>query len=71
MERSNTYREQDMLPIGRAARFVGVSIDTLRRYEADGRISAKRTPGGQRRFAVSDLRALLTDSNGDANGDAA
>lgn len=71
MERSNTYREQDLLPIGRAARFVGVSIATLRRYEADGRISAKRTPGGQRRFAVSDLRTLLTDPDDTVEGDAA
>lgn len=70
MERSNAYPEQDLLPIGRAARFVGVSIDTLRRYEAAGRISAKRTPGGQRRFKVADLRALLTDPD-NAEGDAA
>jgi putative resolvase len=71
MERSNAYREQDLLPIGRAARFVGVSVATLRRYEVAGRINAKRTPGGQRRFVVADLRTLLTDPDDTAEGDAA
>ncbi len=50
--------ENDMLYIGDAARRLGVSIKTLRRYEAAGRISARRTPGNQRKFSAADIDRL-------------
>lgn len=43
------------LSIGQAARELGVSVDTLRRWEAEGKLAATRTPGGQRRFAQADI----------------
>lgn len=51
----------DLLPIGTAAAMVGVSVDTLRRYEAEGKITARRTPGNQRRFRRADVLALVGD----------
>ncbi|WP_083305022.1 MerR family DNA-binding transcriptional regulator [Moorena producens] len=36
-----------------AARRLGVSIDSLRRWEAAGKIQAIRTPSGQRRFDIN------------------
>lgn len=45
------------LTIGDAARRLGVSIGTLRRWEAQGKISAHRTLGGQRRYTPEDVEA--------------
>ncbi len=46
------------LPLGAAARLVGVDPDTLRRWADDGRIEAFTTPGGHRRFRRSALESL-------------
>ncbi len=50
------------LPIGEAARILGVSVETLRRWDADGKITAVRTPNGQRRFHRADVDQLLTNA---------
>lgn len=55
----STETEPEWLNIGDAARLIGVHPDTLRRYEAAGRISAQRTPSGHRRFRRADVEALL------------
>jgi excisionase family DNA binding protein len=44
--------------IGEAAEALGVSPATVRRWEISGKLTAERTPGGQRRY---DLSALLPD----------
>ena len=44
-----------LLSIGKAAEYLGVSIDTLRRWEEKGRLTTFRSPGGHRYFAVGDL----------------
>lgn len=41
--------------ISKAAERLGVSIPTLRRWEADGSITAIRTPGGQRMLDISSM----------------
>ena len=48
----------DMLRIGEVASALGVSVDTLRRWEADGRVSFTRHKG-QRMLPATDLKALL------------
>lgn len=48
----------DLLRIGEVAKAVGVSIDTLRRWEAAGRVTFIRR-GNQRLFPVSELDALV------------
>lgn len=44
--------------IGRAAKELGVSIDTLRRWERQGKIIAERTPSGHRRYDLAQLVGL-------------
>lgn len=41
--------------IGTAAKELGVSRDTLRRWERDGKIKSERTPKGHRRYNLSTL----------------
>jgi hypothetical protein len=44
--------------ISDAARFVNRSVDTIRRWERQGRISQARRVGGQRRYDADDLRKI-------------
>ncbi len=46
------------ISIGRAAKELGVSIPTLRRWEAEGKIRSERTPNGHRRYDLAQLRGL-------------
>ncbi|OGM15650.1 hypothetical protein A2V56_01985 [Candidatus Woesebacteria bacterium RBG_19FT_COMBO_42_9] len=43
------------LSIGKASKYLGVSIDTLRRWEKKEKISSHRSPGGHRYFLKEDL----------------
>ena len=45
--------------ISQAAQELGVSVDTLRRWEAAGKIQAERTPGGHRRYDLAKLRGIV------------
>ena len=47
------------LTASQAARHLGVSISTLRRWSDAGHLQVYRTPGGQRRFSVEQLDAFL------------
>ena len=38
-----------------AAKTLGVSVSSLRRWESEGRIKAIRTPGGQRRYVLAEI----------------
>ncbi|ADG07794.1 recombinase family protein [Kyrpidia tusciae] len=42
--------------IGKAAKELGVSPETLRRWEAEGKIRVERTPGGHRRYDLASLQ---------------
>ncbi len=44
--------------IGKAATALGVSIQTLRRWEKEGKIQAERTPHGHRRYDLAQLQGL-------------
>jgi len=45
-----------LVPIGAAAKALGVSTSTLRHWETAGRLVLTRTKGGQRRYDVAALR---------------
>lgn len=45
--------------IGEAADALGVRVETLRRWERDGRLRTQRTKGGQRVIAAAELARLL------------
>lgn len=52
---------EPVLRIGQAAAVLGVSVDTLRRWDAEGTIQVRRSPGGQREVAVAEVRRLLAE----------
>lgn len=50
----------ELLPPAESAKLIGISRDTLKRWEKQGRISSLRTPHGHRRFRRGDVEALLS-----------
>src|SRR2546423_14132076 len=50
--------KDDWVRIGEAAELLGVSVDTLRRWTASGRLSVRRSAGGQRLVALADVRRV-------------
>jgi excisionase family DNA binding protein len=50
-----------------AARYIGVSLATVRRWTDAGHIACYRTPGGQRRFSKDQLDGFVVSlQSGDA-----
>lgn len=49
----------DHLRIGQAADLLGVSVDTLRRWEEEGEIRLDRSEGGQRLVPLDEVRRRL------------
>ena len=49
------------LRVGQAAEMLQVSVDTLRRWEAEGRIHTERTSGGQRLVPIAEVSRLLAE----------
>jgi molybdopterin-binding protein len=54
-------RDDQMLRIGQAAELLGIGIDTLRRWESDGRLTTIRTTGGQRLVPIAEVSRLLAE----------
>ncbi len=53
-------QDDPWLPIGAAARLVGVGPDTLRRWADGGKVQSYQTAGGHRRFLRSSLEAMTS-----------
>lgn len=49
-----------------AAALIGVHEDTLKKWAAEGKVKAWRTPGGWWKFRRTDLEALVSPDAGDA-----
>ncbi len=47
------------LSTSEAARHLGVSLSTVRRWSDAGHLTGYRTPGGQRRFTIEQLDDFL------------
>ena len=47
--------------IGEAAGLLGVRVETLRRWEGEGKIRVTRTEGGQRRVSPEEVARLLAE----------
>lgn len=47
------------LRVGQAAEMLQVSVETLRRWEIDGRLRVERSDGGQRLIAMSEISRLV------------
>ncbi|HEX6061744.1 MAG TPA: TOBE domain-containing protein [Candidatus Limnocylindria bacterium] len=50
---------QPALRIGQAAEILGVSVDTIRRWAADGTLRTKRSGGGQRLISAAEVSRVL------------
>lgn len=55
-------RTEGPVRIGRAAELLGVSAETLRRWELDGRLRTTRSAGGQRMVDLAEVRRLRARS---------
>ncbi len=59
-----THRPRDerkmVFTSSQAARYLGVSLATVRRWTDAGHINCYRTPGGQRRFSRDQLDTFVT-----------
>jgi molybdopterin-binding protein len=59
---TQTYeRPAARLRVGQAAEMLGVSVETLRRWETEGRLRMERSTGGQRLVAIEEVSRLLDD----------
>ena len=47
--------------IGEAARLLGVRVETVRRWERDGKVRTSRTAGGQRAVPAEEVARLLAE----------
>jgi molybdopterin-binding protein len=52
--------------IGEAAAMLGVRVETLRRWEREGRLATTRTSGGQRLVPAAEVARLLSERSGRA-----
>jgi len=48
-----------LLSAGQLAKELGVHIETIRRWDKEGKIKATRTSGGHRRFDLNQVKAML------------
>ena len=51
--------------IGEAARALGVRVETLRRWEREGKLRVERTSGGQRTVPAAEVARLLAERRHD------
>ncbi len=49
----------DMIRVGQAAEMLGVTVETIRRWEGDGRLAVERSAGGQRLISLAEVTRLL------------
>jgi molybdopterin-binding protein len=49
------------LRVGQAAEMLGVSVETLRRWEIEGRLRMERSEGGQRLVDIDEVSRLLDE----------
>jgi molybdopterin-binding protein len=61
MRKLYTLPMADGYRIGEAARLLGVRVETLRRWERDGKIRTARTSGGQREVPADEVARLLAE----------
>lgn len=59
MQNNKIAKVKERLSIGESAEYLGVSIDTLRRWEKKSVVAALRSPGGHRYFLKKDLDQLF------------
>ncbi len=61
-----TNERQLVFTSSQAARYLGVSLATIRRWTDAGHIGCYRTPGGQRRFSRAQLDEFISSMQHDS-----
>ena len=51
----------DRIRVGQAAEMLGVTVETVRRWETEGRLHVERSPGGQRLVSLGEVTRLLAE----------
>jgi molybdopterin-binding protein len=51
----------DRIRVGQAAEMLGVTVETVRRWETEGRIHVERSSGGQRLVSLGEVTRLLAE----------
>jgi excisionase family DNA binding protein len=57
--RSTPHDRQLVFTSSQAARYLGISLATIRRWADAGHLNCYRTPGGQRRFSREQLDGFV------------
>lgn len=52
---------RDLLRAGQASEMLGITVETLRRWAAEGRLTVVRSAGGQRLVPVGEVTRLLAE----------
>ena len=60
-ESGDADHEVAPLRVGQAAEMLGITVETLRRWEADGRLQLTRSAGGQRLVPIAEVSRLLSE----------
>jgi molybdopterin-binding protein len=60
-EPTATPDHDTLLRVGQAAEMLGVGVDTLRRWETEGRLRVERSAGGQRMVPIAEVTRLLAE----------
>jgi molybdopterin-binding protein len=58
---SSSPTSEPTIRLGQAAEMLGVSVDTLRRWEARGQVQMRRTAGGQRVISLEQVQQLRAE----------
>ncbi|HEV8403950.1 MAG TPA: helix-turn-helix transcriptional regulator [Candidatus Limnocylindrales bacterium] len=61
MTQTDHHPPSTRLRVGQAAEMLGVSVETLRRWEAEGRLRMERSMGGQRLIDIDEVSRLLDE----------
>ena len=52
---------EDRIRVGQAAEMLGVTVETVRRWETEGRLEVERSTGGQRLVSLAEVTRLLAE----------
>jgi molybdopterin-binding protein len=61
MTANDTAGNRGRLRVGQAAEMLGVTVDTVRRWEMEGRLRVERSTGGQRLVPMAEVTRLLAE----------
>lgn len=61
MARDRPIDDEPHIRIGQAAEMLGVTVETIRRWETEGRLRVGRTAGGQRQVSLGEVTRLLAE----------